>query len=98
MNLVSKLDSGTRSYDRLVGREWLVRGVEDVSQVVFPSLKHAQTSMMERQPLSLVRLERRLERLCIQDVALPTNIDIISLDDRVCMLALLAMQHRRQAQ
>ena len=96
MNLVSMLDSGTLLCDRLVGREQLVQGAEDFSQDVFPSFKRPQTSMMERHPVALVRLECRFEFLCLQDVALQTDIEIILLDDRACLLALLAMQDRYQ--
>ena len=98
VNLVSKFKSGTRLYDRLVGREQLVRGAEDFSQVVFPSLKHPQTNTMERQPFALVRLECRFELLCFQDLAFQTDLEIIPLNDRACLLALRARQDRYQTQ
>jgi hypothetical protein len=79
VSLLSRLQSGVRIYDRRMNRERLVQAVESRGQVVFLSLKHPQTSAIDRQPFSLIELEDRFEILSAETMAFRADPDIVSL-------------------
>ena len=79
MSLLSKLESGSRLYDRLTDHERLIDKVEHHGQVVFLSFKHPQTGAIDRQPFSISELENRFEILDEGAIAFRAQPEIVSL-------------------
>jgi len=61
MSLASQLTSGMRLYDRNLGVERLVVGVEQYPAAVFITFKHPQTGQLKREPFGPTDLAERFE-------------------------------------
>lgn len=79
ITLLSRLESGTRLFDRRLGQERIVYAVEAYDRVVFLSFKNPSTGVIDRQPYPLSELDARFELLADGSAAFRAKPDIVSL-------------------